>query len=98
MHQQRNATLHPPPIPDSLHCTAVDMRIMIMSKLATDTLQTRLPMLSKKLPSDSRLTDFSAALQNIPATTIIETDELVYTTAAVILKMFDNKSRKTSHK
>lgn len=62
-----------------------------MAKMETWTLRGRLSTLGE-VPSES-LDIVNAALQTIPTTTITETNELKYSTAATILEMLGYKMK-----
>eukprot|EP00064_Thunnus_orientalis_P024686 superscaffoldBa00010993_g24989 len=70
----------------------------IITKLDTKHLRSRLPRLSDKVHSESLLEDVNAVLRTIPTQTVTETNQLIYTTATVILETLGYKMNTMSHK
>lgn len=84
------------PISITLSEAATDLKDKIMARMNTRQPRCRLQRLSE-VPSESLLDDVNAALTVIPTTTITETNELIYTSAAVILDVLGYKSNHGSH-
>ena len=84
------------PTTTALSKTATDLKDKIMARMSTRQSRCHLQRLSN-VPSESLLQDVNAALSAIPTTTITETNELIYTSASVILEILGYKSNHGSH-
>ncbi|KAK7930440.1 hypothetical protein WMY93_006835 [Mugilogobius chulae] len=75
---------------------ATDLKDRIMARMSSRQPRRQLQRLSE-VPSESLMEDVNAAVRAIPTTTITETNELIYTSASVILEVLGYKSNHGSH-